>query len=311
MGNFEKLVVLAVLFVAAIVLAVSLNRDKDEAQASGPLAAAGAPHAWERESGEPARETGFAPGDALPDDTADTLPPSLLLSAGELEPEPATPGPEPSASSAGSEPLTLQAGDRPARILQDVTGLRPSFLDDFMIYTAAENETWSGLAQRFYRDGRYTRNLRDANDTLGFEELRAGTEILVPVYDLQQEAGLRPPLGASFSGSPAGAPPAGPDSRPAPGASQGTTLEYVVQSGDTLSDLSVAIFGTATRWMEILEANKDRLGKPEDLREGMKLRVPPGGKLPAPAATAKKSEREPATKTAQAGPTTKPKKKVL
>src|SRR5262245_34428218 len=37
MAKFEKLVVLTVLFVAAVILAFSLNRGKDEVEAAGPL----------------------------------------------------------------------------------------------------------------------------------------------------------------------------------------------------------------------------------------------------------------------------------
>src|SRR5262249_22993351 len=106
------------------------------------------------------------------------------------------------------------------------------------------------------------------------------------------------------SGSPA--PSAKPDAPPA-----GTQpLIYEVKAGDTLSGISLAVFGTSTRWKELLDANKDVLAKPEALRAGMELKIPDGGKLPA-ATDPKKAD--PKAKTAQT-PAKKPdpnKKKVL
>lgn len=49
-----------------------------------------------------------------------------------------------------------------------------------------------------------------------------------------------------------------------------------VQSGDTLSELASKHLGTATRWQELLEANKDQLDGPQGLRVGMKLKLPGG-----------------------------------
>jgi nucleoid-associated protein YgaU len=56
--------------------------------------------------------------------------------------------------------------------------------------------------------------------------------------------------------------------------SSGRTIE--VQSGDTLSELASKHLGTATRWEELLEANKDQLDGPQGLRVGMKLKLPGG-----------------------------------
>ena len=82
-----------------------------------------------------------------------------------------------------------------------------------------------------------------------------------------------------------------------------------MRTGDTLSDISLAVFGTSTRWKELLEANRDKLQRPESLQVGMKLRIPEGGKLPA---AAKKPEPKPkAPATADKTASTTRKKKVL
>lgn len=67
------------------------------------------------------------------------------------------------------------------------------------------------------------------------------------------------------------------------GAMLPTTI--TVQSGDTLSELAAKHLGSASRWDELLEANKDKLDSPESLQVGMKLRLPPGS-VPGSNATA-------------------------
>lgn len=65
-----------------------------------------------------------------------------------------------------------------------------------------------------------------------------------------------------------------------PGALPGTPEEaaageHTVQPGETLGAISKRYYGTTTRWKAILEANSDLLDKPEKLRAGMTLRIPP------------------------------------
>jgi nucleoid-associated protein YgaU len=49
---------------------------------------------------------------------------------------------------------------------------------------------------------------------------------------------------------------------------------YRVQAGDTLATISQQLYGDAGRYGEIVEANRDKLSRPEDLREGMTLVIP-------------------------------------
>lgn len=320
MGKFEKLVVLTVLFVAAIVLAISLNRGSDQVEASDPLSGArelldqedlSAPEAPAAQPKGADDSTGVVQGE--------NQAPGLMLNAG-LEPAPSA-GLQPTTSA--SQGLTLEPRSDPSsRILADVNGLRPSFLDEYMMYTVVEGDTWSSLAQRFYQDGQYTRNLHLANEDM--PELAPGKEILVPVFDFLAETSapvaedaplsLAPPAGTTPTR--AVPEPAEPLAKPLASASGAKLPEYEVRPGDTLSDISLAVFGTATRWQELLDANKDKLAKPEALRVGMKLKIPAGGKLPVAVATKsepKKTVSEPKPKTAQASDksASAKKKKVL
>lgn len=64
--------------------------------------------------------------------------------------------------------------------------------------------------------------------------------------------------------------PGGPGD--APPAEEGET--YTVQSGDTLSAISRQVYGTSARWMDIYQANRDRLSSPNSLSAGQVLRIP-------------------------------------
>lgn len=54
---------------------------------------------------------------------------------------------------------------------------------------------------------------------------------------------------------------------------------YVVKKGDTLWSIAAdpAIFGDATRWRRLYEANRDVLKSPDQIRPGMTLRIPREG----------------------------------
>ncbi len=53
---------------------------------------------------------------------------------------------------------------------------------------------------------------------------------------------------------------------------------YVVKKGDTLWSIAASpqIYGDATRWRSVFEANRDLLRSPDRLRPGMTLRIPRG-----------------------------------
>ena len=49
---------------------------------------------------------------------------------------------------------------------------------------------------------------------------------------------------------------------------------YTVQSGDTLSAISKKLLGSANRYNEIFNANKDQLSDPDKIKVGQKLVIP-------------------------------------
>ncbi|MDF1745757.1 MAG: LysM peptidoglycan-binding domain-containing protein, partial [Gimesia sp.] len=49
---------------------------------------------------------------------------------------------------------------------------------------------------------------------------------------------------------------------------------HTVRSGETLSEISIRYLGTGRKYQEIFKLNRDQLRSPNDIREGMKLRIP-------------------------------------
>jgi len=49
---------------------------------------------------------------------------------------------------------------------------------------------------------------------------------------------------------------------------------HIVETGQTLSSISALYYGKGDQWPRILEANKDTLQSPAQLRPGMRLKIP-------------------------------------
>ena len=53
---------------------------------------------------------------------------------------------------------------------------------------------------------------------------------------------------------------------------------YTVKAGDTLSKISQQFYGEANLYMNIFEANRDKLADPNEIQSGTRLRIPVTGK---------------------------------
>jgi len=49
---------------------------------------------------------------------------------------------------------------------------------------------------------------------------------------------------------------------------------YTVQSGDSLTSISRRFYGTPSRWIDVYQANRDRLANENALRVGQEIRIP-------------------------------------
>lgn len=69
--------------------------------------------------------------------------------------------------------------------------------------------------------------------------------------------------------------PATVNNRPAPAPTPASVPRvYTVRSGDSLSSISREMYGTPSRWIDIYQANRDRLSSENALRVGQEIRIP-------------------------------------
>jgi nucleoid-associated protein YgaU len=276
MGNFEKLVVLTVLFLSAVVVAVSLSSGEED-PAMNPLSdarrtlhgdeVAAADPKGERDAGRPALSAEGRPDRARDASQPQSRPPaSPEVAEKDFAFGADTSGtPVEAGAPHGTAPAVSASGH--PRVLKTRQGLTESPLPDYMVYTAAEGDTWSLLADRFYKSATYVALLQGANEDLAAPS--AGEPILVPVYDFRAAPKDRAPrvVGpARTASSPA-------DAGAAPAASKGGGT-YVVAEGDSLWTIAKAKLGQGSRWTEIFEANKDVMSDSDALKVGMTLRIP-------------------------------------
>ena len=101
--------------------------------------------------------------------------------------------------------------------------------------------------------------------------------------DVELPSWYRPHAGPSTAPLDGMAPPetdqmAGAEHEPmAGGPTGGTTGDYAtytVQKGESLWSISKKVYGKATAWRQIFDANRDQLKSPDQVRPGMTLRIP-------------------------------------
>jgi LysM repeat protein len=66
-----------------------------------------------------------------------------------------------------------------------------------------------------------------------------------------------------------------PSNKPSTTARKDAPKNYVVQKGDTLSQISMRLYGTPNRWRSIYELNRDRIPNINKLKVGTSLILPP------------------------------------
>lgn len=118
--------------------------------------------------------------------------------------------------------------------------------------TVRRGDSFYTIAERELGDGRRYLDIVRANPGLDPRRLKPGQTVVLP--------------GASARSARAGSTKGGEI--------VASARTYEVRRGDTLSDIAKKFYGSATKWPQLLEANRDRLAAPERLRPGMVVRVP-------------------------------------
>lgn len=278
MGKLEKVIVLSVLFVVAVILVVSLTTDNPLDKNNVSILGQPAPKVDPLGGGAPAASTALAQNGAAavaPTNAQAPGQPGALLSS--------------NVNTAPAAPAAAPIGGIPAgSLLKRLDGLQDSYLPDMKFYTWKSGDSYRGIAEQYYGDWTKFPLLRRANE--GRKQVQIGEKVLVPVFDLDPAATANAPgLVAALQSAPAGAgasvpaattpvaeranTPVKASSKKAPAASGGGKV-HVVKEGESLWKIAKLELGNGANWNKIYEANKDIMKSPEALKTGMKLKIP-------------------------------------
>ncbi len=131
----------------------------------------------------------------------------------------------------------------------------------FRVYESRRGDTFQSIAKRFYGSTARWRIVARANPGVDPNRFGPGTRLHLPV-DPENIQGKLAHDDEEQDGQ------AGPPPPPEP-----EHTEYIVQRGDTLSEIAQALYGRATLWRRIADANPEV--DPDRLRPGTTLRIPP------------------------------------
>jgi nucleoid-associated protein YgaU len=130
-------------------------------------------------------------------------------------------------------------------------------------YKVAAGDTFSGIAYRLYGDEARWVAIAKANPLVDPIRLKIGQELKLP--DLKSDHKRSREEFENVK-----------DSITIPA----TKSQIVfVEPGDTLSGIAYRMYGKASLWRLIFDANRDKLRSPDRVQVGMKLKVPPLAKL--------------------------------
>lgn len=119
------------------------------------------------------------------------------------------------------------------------------------------------------------KTLKQENDALK-RDLVAAERRVAQLEQMNGQAGRLPqPRSGSAASAERMTIPSG-DRVPAPAEPNPASVprSYTVESGDTLSTISARFYGTPSRWIDIYQANRDRLASENALRVGQEIRIP-------------------------------------
>lgn len=249
MGRLEKIVVITVLFLVAVILGISLNGGGEEEALEVAARNRRKAAADVAEAGVEKSEAGGVMSASVKLDA-----PAAGNVGQDLSKVPAQPAP------AVVTPAPIAAQPVASSFLVTTVGLEPSSSDEMMIYTWKAGDSFKALAQTYYGSQLHVARLRAANEGQDETKFTAGTRIQIPAKSATGDV--------KVAAAPAVAGAAAPSAAWAGGM-------YTVKSGDVLGSISKTVYGTTKHWKRIHDANRDVIGDdPNRLKVGMQLRIP-------------------------------------
>lgn len=140
---------------------------------------------------------------------------------------------------------------------------RPGEAVEFVFHHVQRGESLTSIARRYYGDGSFAGDIARFNDIDNPDTIRVGHRLRIPGTQALSGIETTPRETAQQ------------DSRPE---SKPVYTTYTVKRGDTLSEISQQLLGTARRWREIYEMNRDAIRDPDNLIAGTELKIPRPGR---------------------------------
>ena len=283
MGKVEKIIVLSVLFLVALILVVSVTFDDplDKTNVVEAGAKKGAPVVAQAPAQPP------NPGVALLNTTVQPqgqMQPVQPVAAAPV----ATPTPAAVQAPVAIQPTVAAAPVLPpGALLKNLDGLEDSWYPDLKLYTWKEGDSWRALAHKYYGDWSRLDVLKRHNE--GRMDVDPGHQVFIPVFaEARSPALSAQPTETAASATPvASKTPVGQgvaapatkstskgQAEPKPAGKTSGKKFHTVANGESLWKIAKAELGDGNRWKEIYEANRDLLDKPEAIKKGMRLRIP-------------------------------------
>jgi nucleoid-associated protein YgaU len=270
MGRIEKIVVLTVLFLVALILAVSLNQKSDK---NNGASSSGAQTPAAGTDGKRMLDANVQPEPpAAAPNPATAKPPVDASGASSLEPKTPIGAPV----SAAPKPTVPELSPAAASTtgFKTMDGLENSRFPDMYVYKWKAGDKIERLAERYLGSAKYADRLRMVNEGRNEGNLMPGETFFVPT--LESIAPPTPTIPQAKPAAPGVATPAAPGQPIEKPVAKGVTEDgfYVVQKGDVLGTIAQKVYGSSKKWQKIFDANRDLLKDANALKVGMKLRIP-------------------------------------
>lgn len=171
----------------------------------------------------------------------------------------------PPADPQGAEPTqVVVAAPPPEPPASSPTDAQPAVIPPaFREHVVRSGETMETIARAELGDSSLWTVVASANPRVDPLRLRPGMKLRIPLDPDNIQGKPNPALAQA------------PQKKPEAPSAEPARIEYVVRSGDTLGGIARTYYNSAAKWRVILDANRGVISRPEDLRPGMKLVIPP------------------------------------
>jgi nucleoid-associated protein YgaU len=167
-----------------------------------------------------------------------------------------------------TQPEAGPVAQRPEAGVVEMGGVRFTKVEEetvapppYLFHEVKAGESLTSICRRYYGDESLVKALARFNEIADPNSVRANHRLRIPAAETLGGSALvkTPPL---------------PNSPAPPRAPERTVTSYTVQSGDSLSEIAQRHMGSARKWRELYEFNKDVIRDPDNVQAGTVLKIP-------------------------------------